>query len=122
MQIQPIHTEKDYQKALDRIEEIFDAKPGTNEGDELEILGILVDEYENKHFPIEAPKPVEAIKFRMEQLGMEQKDLAKLLGSKSRASEILSGKRSLSLRQIKILYRKLGIPADVLIQEQEPVT
>lgn len=117
MQIQPIHTEDDHQKALDRIEEIFDAKPGSEEGDELEILGILVDEYEKKHFPIEAPKPVEAIKFRMDQLGMEQKDLAKILSSKSRASEILSGKRSLSLRQIKILYRKLGIPAEVLIQE-----
>lgn len=122
MQIQPIHTEKDYQKALDRIEEIFDAKPGTKEGDELEILGILIDEYEKKHFPIEAPKPVEAIKFRMDQLGMQQKDLAKILGSKSRASEILSGQRSLSLRQIKILYRNLGIPAEVLIQEPEPVT
>jgi HTH-type transcriptional regulator/antitoxin HigA len=122
MQIQPIHTEKDHQKALERIEEIFDAKPGTEEGDELEILGILVDEYERKHFPIEAPKPVEAIKFRMDQLGMQQKDLAKLLGSKSRASEILSGKRSLSLRQIKILYRILGIPAVVLIQQPEPVS
>jgi HTH-type transcriptional regulator / antitoxin HigA len=122
MQIQPIHTEDDYQKALDRIEEIFDAKPGSEEGDELEILGILVDEYEKKHFPIEAPKPIEAIKFRMDQLGMQQKDLAKLLGSKSRASEILSGKRSLSLQQIKILYRKLGIPAEVLIQESDPVT
>ena len=122
MQIQPIHTEDDYKKALARIEEIFDAKPGSKEGDELEILGILVDEYEKKHFPIESPKPVEAIKFRMDQLGMQQKDLAKLLGSKSRASEILSGKRSLSLRQIKILYRKLGIPAEVLIQEPELVT
>jgi len=122
MQIEPIHTEKDYQKALERIEEIFDARPDTKEGDELEILGILVDEYEKKHFPIEAPKPVDAIKFRMEQLGLEQKDLAKLLGSKSRASEILSGKRSLSLRQIKILYRKLDIPAEVLIQESDPVS
>jgi HTH-type transcriptional regulator/antitoxin HigA len=122
MQIHPIHTEKDYENALARIEEIFDAKPGSEEGDELEILGILVDEYERKHFPIEAPKPVEAIKFRMDQLGMQQKDLAKVLGSKSRASEILSGKRSLSLRQIKILYRKLGIPAEVLIQESEPVS
>ncbi len=122
MQIHPIHTEQDYKNALERIEEIFDAKPGTKEGDELEILGILVDEYEKKNFPIEAPKPVEAITFRMDQLGMEQKDLARLLGSKSRASEILSGKRSLSLRQIKILYRKLGIPADVLIQEAAPVT
>ena len=122
MQIHPIHTEDDYQKALDRIEEIFDAKTGSIEGDEMEILGNLVDEYEKKHFPIEAPKPVEAIRFKMDQLGMEQKDLAKILGSKSRASEILSGKRSLSLRQIKILYRKLGIPAEVLIQEPESVT
>jgi len=122
MQIQPIHTKKDYQKALDRIEDIFDAKPGTKEGNELEILGILVDEYEKKHFPIEDPKPVEAIRFRMEQLGLKQKDLAKILGSKSRASEILSGKRSLSLRQIKLLYKKLGIPAEILIQEPEPVS
>lgn len=122
MQIQPIHTENDYENALSRIEEIFESKPGTVEGDELEILGILVDEYEKKNFPIEAPKPVEAIKFRMDQLGIEQKDLAKILGSKSRASEILSGKRSLSLRHIKILYRKLGIPAEVLIQEREPVS
>jgi HTH-type transcriptional regulator/antitoxin HigA len=122
MQIQPIHTKDDYNKVLNRIEEIFDAKPGSTEGDELEILGILVDEYEKKQFPIEAPKPVEAIKFRMDQLGMQQKDLAKVLGSKSRASEILSGKRSLSLRHIKLLYRKLGIPAEVLIQQAEPVT
>ncbi|MEX0608814.1 MAG: helix-turn-helix domain-containing protein [Balneolaceae bacterium] len=122
MQIQPIHTEDDYKKALNRIEEIFYATPGSSEGDELEILGILVDEYEKKYFPIEAPKPVEAIKFRMDQLGLEQKDLGKILGSKSRASEILSGKRSLSLRQIKLLYKKLGIPAEVLIQEPEPVT
>lgn len=121
MQIQPIHTEQDYENTLERIEEIFDAKPGSTEGDELEILGILVDEYEKKNFPIEAPKPVEAIKFRMDQLGLEQKDLASILGSKSRASEILSGKRSLSLRQIKLLYKELGIPAEVLIQEAEPV-
>lgn len=122
MDIHPIHTEEEYQKALARIEKIFDADPDSTEGDELEILGILVEEYEKKHFSIEAPKPVEAIKFRMDQLGMAQKDLAQLLGSKSRASEILSGKRSLSLRQIKVLYKKLGIPAEVLIQEPESVT
>src|SRR5699024_1008800 len=122
MNIQPIHNEEDYEKALARIDEIFDAKRGTQKGDELEILGVLVDEYEKNHFPVEAPKPIEAIKFRMDQLDMEQKDLAKVLVSKSRASEILSGKRSLSLNQIKILYKKLGIPAEVLIQEPEPVT
>lgn len=122
MKIKLIHNDKDYENALARIEEIFDAEPGTKEGEELEVLGILVEEYEKKHFPIEAPEPVEAIKFRMEQLGMEQNDIAMLLGSKSRASEILSGKRSLSLRQIKILNRKFGIPAEVLIQEPKPVT
>ena len=122
MKIQPIHTKDAYQKALARIEEIFDARPGTQEGDELEILGILVDEYEQKTFPIEAPKPLEAIKFRMDQLGIGQKELAKMLGSKSRASEILAGKRSLSLRQIKLLHHKLGIPAEILIQEPEPIS
>ena len=120
MHIHPIHTDEDYQNALERIEEIFDAQAGSIEGDELEILGILVDGYEKKYFPIEAPKPVEAIRFRMDQLGMAQKDLANMLDSKSRASEILSGRRSLSLRQIRLLYKELGIPAEVLIQETEP--
>jgi HTH-type transcriptional regulator/antitoxin HigA len=121
MNIQPIHTQQDHQEALARIDEIFDAEFGTKEGDELQVLGVLVDEYEESHFPIEAPKPTEAIKFRMDQLGMVQKDLAKILGSKSRASEMLSGKRSLSLHQIKILHKKLGIPAEVLIKEPEVV-
>ena len=122
MNIYPIHTEADYNTALNRIDEIFDAKPGTPEGDELEILGILVDEYEKRHFPIDAPDPVEAVKFRMEQLGLTQSDLARLVGSKSRASEILSGKRSMSLRVIRVLNRKLNIPAEILIQREEPVT
>jgi HTH-type transcriptional regulator/antitoxin HigA len=122
MNIHPIHTDEDYQNALVRIEEIFDAAPDSKEGDELEILGVLVDEYEEKHFPIEAPEPAEAIEFRMDQLGMTQKDLAEVLDSKSRASEILSGKRTPSLRQIKILHKELGIPAEVLIQEPDPVT
>lgn len=119
MRLQPIHNENDYEKAVARIDEIFDAKPGTPEGDELEILGILIDEYEEKNFPIPNPTPIEAIKFRMEQLGIEQKDLAKMIGSRSRASEILSGTRSLSLRQIKILHHKLGIPASILIGKPE---
>lgn len=122
MNIYPIHTEADYNIALNRIEEIFDAKPGTPEGDELEILGILVDEFEKRHFPIDAPNPIEAVKFRMEQLGLSQSDLAQLVGSKSRASEILSGKRTMSLRIIRLLNRKLSIPAEVLIQQEEPVT
>ncbi len=121
MNIYPIHSEADYNSVLNRIEEIFDAKAGTPEGDELEILGILVDEYEKRNFPIDAPDPIEALKFRMEQLGLSQRDLAQLVGSKSRASEILSGKRSLSLRVIRVLNRKLNIPAEILIQGKESV-
>lgn len=121
MNIYPIHTEADYNSVLNRIEEIFDAKAGTPEGDELEILGILVEEYEKRNFPIDAPDPIEALKFRMEQLGLSQSDLAQLVGSKSRASEILSGKRSMSLRVIRVLNRKLNIPAEILIQGKESV-
>lgn len=92
MKLKPIKTEQDYFEALERLEVIFDALPGTNEGDELEILGILLEEYENKHFPIELPDPIEAIKFRMEQLNYSQNDLAEVIGLKSRASEILNKK------------------------------
>lgn len=116
MTIRPIKTSTDYERALQRIEEIFDAKLGTVEGDQLEVLGILVDTYEKEHFPIESPTLQEAIEFRFEQLGMQQKDFAKLLGSKSRASEILSGKRKLSLAQIRKLHRELHIPAEILLE------
>lgn len=116
MNVQPIKTEKDYQQALNRLEAIFDAKKETSEGDELELLGVLIDQYENKHFPINLPDPVEAIKFRMEQLGYTQTDLAKVVGLKSRASEILNRKRKLSLEMIRQLHEKLNIPTDVLIQ------
>lgn len=119
MQIRPIHTDEDYKKALSRIEVLFDARPGSPEADELEILGVLVDEYERKHFPIDEPDPLEAITFRMEQLGLTQNDLANILGSRSRASEILSGKRSLSLNQIRLINKKLGIPVEVLVREPE---
>ena len=116
MNLKPIKTKKDYQQALDRLEIIFDAKRGTKEGDELEILGILIDQHENENFPIELPDPIEAIKFRMEQMGYSQNDLAKVVGLKSRASEILSKKRKLSLEMIRQLHEKLNIPTDVLIQ------
>lgn len=116
MEIRPIKTEKDYNRALERLEEIFDAKIGSPEGDELEVLGILVDQYENEHFPIDLPDPIEAIKFRMEQLGYNQNDLADIVGLKSRASEILSRKRKLSLEMIRQLHERLHIPTDVLIQ------
>ena len=116
MTLKLIKTKKDYQQALDRLELIFDAKKGTKEGDELEILGILIDQYESEHFPIDLPDPIEAIKFRMEQLGYTQTDLAKIVGLKSRASEILNKKRKLSLDMIRQLHEKLNIPTDVLIQ------
>ena len=116
MGIKPIKTEKDYNQALERLETIFDAKPGSVEGDELEVLGILIDKYENEHFPIGLPDPIEAIKFRMEQMGYNQNDLANIVGLKSRASEILNRKRKLSLEMIRQLHERLNIPTDVLIQ------
>jgi len=116
MKIKPIKTENDYQQALKRLEEIFDAKKGTKEGDELEMLGILIEKYEEEYFPIDLPDPVEAIKFRMEQLGYSQNDLAEVIGQASRASEILSRKRKLSLEMIRNLHSRMNIPTEVLIQ------
>ncbi len=116
MNINLIKTESDYNQALERLEVIFDAKKGTQEGDELELLGILIDQYENEHFPIDLPDPIEAIKFRMEQMGYTQNDLARIIGFKSRASEILNRKRKLSLEMIRQLHTSLNIPTDVLIQ------
>ena len=117
MKILPIRNEEDYQKALDRLEDIFDAKKGTEEGDELEILSILIDRYENENFPIGMPDPIEAIKFRMEQMGMNQKDLAEVVGFKSRVSEILNKKRKLTLDMIRKLNTNLHIPTEVLVQD-----
>ena len=116
MKIKPIKTEQDYEQTLERLEEIFDSKAGTKEGDELEILGMLIESYENEHFPIDLPDPVEAIKFRMEQLDYSQSDLARIIGQKGRASEILNRKRKLSLEMIRKLHASLKIPTDVLIQ------
>lgn len=116
MEIKLIKTENDYNQALERLEVVFDAKKGTAEGDELELLGILIEQYENTHFPFDLPDPIEAIKFRMEQMGYNQNDLAKIIGFKSRASEILSKKRKLSLEMIRQLHTSLHIPTDVLIQ------
>jgi HTH-type transcriptional regulator / antitoxin HigA len=116
MEIKPIRTDKDYNKALKRLELIFDSKQGSKDGDELEVLGILIDQYENENFPIGLPDPIEAIKFRMEQMGFNQSDLANIVGLKSRASEILNRKRKLSLEMIRQLHDRLHIPTDVLIQ------
>lgn len=117
MNITPIRNEKDYQKALKRLEKLFDAKKGSKEGDELEVLSILIDRYENEKFPIGMPDPIEAIKFRMEQMGMKQKDLAEVMGFKSRVSEILNRKRKLTLEMIRKLNETLRIPTEVLVQK-----
>jgi HTH-type transcriptional regulator/antitoxin HigA len=116
MTIKPIKTKKDYQFALERLEAIFDARKGSPQGDELEILGILIEKYEDEHFPIGFPDPIEAIKFRMEQMGFNQSDLAEVIGLKSRASEILSKKRKLTLEMIRLIHDNLKIPTEVLIQ------
>ncbi|WP_179008953.1 helix-turn-helix domain-containing protein [Winogradskyella forsetii] len=117
MKIKPIRNESDYQNALERLEAIFDAKRGTDEGDELEILAIVIDHYENENFPIGMPDPISAINFRMEQLGLKQKDLVEMIGFKSRVSEIMNKKRKLTLEMIRNLNEKLHIPTEVLIQD-----
>lgn len=112
-----IKTTEDYESALLRVEKLFTSKPGTPDGDELELLLLLIEQYEKKEFPIDLPDPVEAIKFRMEQAGLKQKDLIPALGTKSKVSEVLSGSRNLSLTMIRKLVQQLGIPAEVLLQE-----
>lgn len=113
--LKPIQTKRDYKKALAVLEEHFDAKPGTREGDFVYVLSILIEQYEEEHFPIEAPDPIEAIRFRMEQLELTNKDIAEIIGSKSRASEILNRKRPLTVEMIRALHNKLGVPAESLI-------
>ena len=117
MKIKPIRTKKDYKLALERVETLWNAKPHSAEDDELEVLFTLVEAYELKHYPIAPPHPIEAIKFRMDQLGMNSSDLAKYLGYKSRASEILSGKRKLTVEMMRVMYRELGVPAEALLSE-----
>lgn len=116
MNIRLIKNEADYEQALLRLEALFDAPQGSPQGDELEILSLLIDQYEKENYPIDLPDPIEAIKFRLEQLGYSQNDLAEIIGLKSRASEILSKKRKLSLRMIRQIHARLHIPTDVLIQ------
>ncbi|UTN05774.1 DNA-binding protein [Flavobacterium bizetiae] len=117
MEIRPIKTEKDYESALERINILFDAKPNTNEGDELDILVTLIEKYEQIHYPIPEPDPIEAIKFMMEQNGLTDADLGIILNSRSRVSEIFKRKRALTITQIRVLNEKLHIPAATLIKE-----
>jgi HTH-type transcriptional regulator / antitoxin HigA len=119
MNLKPIKTEEDYRAALKRLEEIFDAKPGTHESDELEILGLMVDDYENKHYPIEAPDPIEAIKIRMEEMNLKQVDLIPEIGGKSRVSEILNRKRRLTVDMIRKLGTRLNLSYNLLIKDYQ---
>ena len=117
MNIKPINTKKDHRAALKRVEQLWDSKPKTLEGDELDILLTLVSAYEEKHFPIPIPEPVEAIKFRMDQLGLSDADLTTYIGARSKVSEVLNLKRPLSLPMIRKLSEGLNIPAENLIHE-----
>jgi|SRR5690554_3471720 len=116
--LRPIKNEQQYEDALARVYTLMqkNIKPDSKESDELEILSILVKEYENKHYPIASPNPLEAIKFRLDQMNMTEAELSEILGYRSRKSEILSGKRKLNLAMIRKLTEKLHIPAEVLIQ------
>ena len=111
-----IKSEADYQQALARIDRLMEAESGTPEGDELEVLAALVEMYESRHYPIDPPDPIEAIKFRMDQAGLTQKDLLPYIGSKSKVSEVLSGKRTLTLSMMRALNTHLGIPAEILLK------
>jgi len=115
MTIRPIRNSSDHESALKRIQALMSAKPGTDEGDELDVLATLVDAYEARHFPIESPDPIEAIKFRMEQMGLERKDLEPFIGSRARVSEVLNKRRGLSLKMIRALHEELDIPLEALI-------
>ena len=119
MDIRPIKTEADYQAALAEIERLFDAPPGTPEGDRLEVLATLVEAYENKHYNLPLPDPIEAIRYYMESRGLSRRDLEPYIGSRGRVSEILNRKRPFSIEMIRRLHAGLGIPAEVLIQPYE---
>jgi len=118
MDIRPIKTPEDHQAALARIDALMEAEEGTPEAAELEVLAILVENYETQAFPMEVPTPLEAIRFRMEQAGYGQSDLARVLGSRSRASEIMRGSaKRLSITQVRRLHEAWHIPAEVLIRD-----
>lgn len=117
MNIKLIKTEEDYQNALDRLADLFDAKIGTIESDEADVLAMLVDEYEKKRYPIESPDPIEAIKIRMEEMHLRQKDIAEDLGGANRASEVLGKKRKLTVEMIRKLTLRLNLSPNVLIND-----
>lgn len=117
MTLKLIKTDDDYQKALKRLEEIFDAKIGTQESDEADILALLIDEYEKKYYAIDAPDPIEAIKIRMEEMDLKQKDLVGIIGGKSSVSEILNRKKKLTIDMVRNLATRLNLSAQILIND-----
>ncbi|MGB8260001.1 MAG: helix-turn-helix domain-containing protein [Terracidiphilus sp.] len=116
MRIRPIRTEADHDAAVERIQQLMGAAPGTEESDELDVLATLVDAFEARAFPMRAPDPATVIQFQMEQLGLTRKDLEPMIGSRARVSEVLTGKRALTLTMIYRLHEGLGIPFDLLIR------
>jgi len=119
MNIKPIKTKEDYQVSLKRLEVIFDAPVGTVDSDEADILGLMIDEYERKHYPIESPDPIEAIKIRMEEMQLKQIDLIDAIGGKSRVSEILNRKRKLTVEMIRKLTPRLNLSPGLLINDYQ---
>src|SRR5690349_13229338 len=114
--VKPIRTEGDYEVALKEVERLWGAKSGTPAGDRLDVLATLIESYEDKHYPMDPPDPIEAIKFRMEQQGLTRKDLEPLIGTRTRVAEVLNRRRGLSIEMIRRLHKKLGIAAEVLIR------
>lgn len=119
MDIKPIKSEKDYQEALQRLDKLFDAKIGTPESDEADILALLIDNYENQYYPIEAPDPIEAIRIRMEEMQIKQADLVPEIGGKSSVSEVLNKKRKLTVEMIRKLTERLSLSPGLLIQDYQ---
>jgi len=117
MEIKPIKTKADHRAALKEIEALMSARPGSSEGERLDVLVTLVEAYERRHFPMDLPDPIEAIRFSMEQKGLAAKDLVPMIGQINRVYEVLNGKRPLTLQMIRRLHRELGIPAESLIRE-----
>lgn len=115
-EIKPIRTPADYDEALSDVARLWGARSGTRDGDRLDVLATLIDNYEAQHYPMDPPDPIEAIKFRMEQQGLERKDLEPLIGTRARVAEVMNRKRGLSIEMIRRLHETLGISADVLIR------
>ncbi len=119
MNIHPIKTESDYDQSLSEVEKLWGSSEGTEDGDRLDVLLILIENYENKHHPIDPPDPIDAIRFRMEQMNLSRKDLENIIGSRGRVSEILNRRRNLSLNMIRSLHSNLHIPLESLIGDME---